>query len=115
MLTAASSRSTSSESLARRSFHRAVNAPMVTTPAPRSLAAMTTISPVYRGRPWKSLPVMIGVACAGDDSAALICVDHHLNSIADTQLLQDSGDMRLGGCIGDDEAIADLGIGKPGN
>jgi hypothetical protein len=50
---------------------------------------------------------------AGRDEAALIRVDDDLDSVADAKFLQDAGDVCLSGCVGDDQAVADLGVGQP--
>ena len=58
-----------------------------------------------------SVPGILAVPRAGCDEPALVGVDRDLDSVSDTEFLQDAGDMRLGGRVGDDKAVADLGVG----
>jgi hypothetical protein len=39
-------------------------------------------------------------------------VDHGLYAVTKVELLEDAGDVRLGGCLADHEPLADLGIGE---
>src|SRR3984885_15436046 len=49
---------------------------------------------------------------AGGDEARLVGVNNRLNAVAEAELLQDAGDMRLGGRLADHEPVADLRIGQ---
>jgi len=46
----------------------------------------------------------------GRDQAALVGVDHCLDAVAEAELLQDVGDVRLRRRLADDELLADLGV-----
>src|SRR3954452_1502040 len=59
---------------------------------------------------WGTLPAFGIGQSAGSDKPSLIGVDHDLDSVSNAKFLQDSCDVRLGGCVGDDQAIADFGV-----
>src|SRR5947209_2843366 len=47
---------------------------------------------------------------AGCDQAGLVGVDHGLHTVAKVELLENARNVRLGRCLADDEALADLVI-----
>ena len=47
---------------------------------------------------------------AGRDEAGLVGVDHRLHAVAEVELLEDAGDVRLRRRLGDDELLADLRV-----
>src|SRR5690348_16533225 len=46
------------------------------------------------------------------DEAALVGKDDSLDAVAESELHQDARDVRLDGCLADDEAGRDLGVGE---
>ena len=49
----------------------------------------------------------------GLDESAFVGVDDHLDSVAEAELLQDAGDVCLGGGVADEQSVADFWVGQP--
>jgi hypothetical protein len=49
---------------------------------------------------------------SGGDESALVGIDDYLDPIAQVELLQDAGDVGLGGRVADEQPVTDFGVGQ---
>src|SRR5687767_1365765 len=48
----------------------------------------------------------------GEDEPRLVCEDDRLDAVAQLELHENVGDVRLHGCLADEQLFGDLGVGK---